>query len=118
LRTVFASADVGFEWNSRSEGDPEQPALLWEADPQLFAERYPDSGIKGSYGDQWPPPCLDYWVYVDPETETARLSLEGFPEPDRDLALTGDGALDGAMLAAVFASILRLEGPESDAPGR
>ena len=73
---VFASADVGFVWNLATFDDA-QPTLLWEADPERFAVRYPDSGIERSYGDQWPPPCIDYWVYVDPETMVARLSVEG-----------------------------------------
>jgi hypothetical protein len=110
--SVFAAAAVGFEWNSGSTWDTDHPALLWEADPLLFAARYPDSGIEDSYGDQWPAPCIDYWVYVDPDSSTAHLAVEGFSEPDRDLALSGDGARDGAMLAEVFASILRLDPPE------
>ena len=73
---VFASVDVGFVWH-RATFDAPQPTLLWEADPERFAARYPDSGIERSYGDQWPPPCIDHWVYVDPETMVARLSVEG-----------------------------------------
>jgi hypothetical protein len=115
--SVLVAADVGFEWNSSATYDPDHPALLWEADPLLFAARYPESGIERSYGDQWPAPCLDYWVYVDPVGRTARLSVEGFPEPDGLLSLTGDGARDGALLASVFAEILRLPPPHG-APGR
>ena len=67
-RDVFDAADVGFvrqiqvrrsgesAFASLSEmtGIAEEVALLWEADPELFAERYPDSGIVESYGEQWP----------------------------------------------------------------
>src|SRR6476660_9796187 len=74
---VFAWADVGFVWN-RATFYAVQPTLLWEADPEWFAARYPDSGIERSYGEQWPPPCIDYWVYVDPGTTVARHSVEGW----------------------------------------
>jgi hypothetical protein len=115
---VFAAAGVGFEWNASGEGDPEAPALLWEADPLLFAARYPDSGIEHAYGDQWPAPCLDYWVYVDPVARTAHLSIEGLPDPADDLPLTGDGVRDGALLASVFAEILGVPSPDRDEAAR
>lgn len=53
---VFASADVGFVRQIQSDpADGLVQALLWEADPLRFAERYPDSRIVDSYGDEWPP---------------------------------------------------------------
>lgn len=69
---VFQAADVGFQWNDMVF-DRDQPAMLWEADPARFALRYPDSGIELSYGDQWPPPCIDYWIYVEPTTMAAQV---------------------------------------------
>lgn len=107
---VFLAADAGFVWNDLLRFSPGRPTLLWEADPQRFAARYPDSGVAESYGDQWPPPCLDYWVYVEPQEMTARLSTEGWAVPDPTLPLTGDGSRDGAALAARFAAILRVPG--------
>ncbi len=104
---VFASADVGFVWN-RATFDAVQPTLLWEADPERFAARYPDSGIERSYGEQWPPPCIDYWVYVDPETMVARLSVEGWSVSEHIVELSGDGRTDGQLLATAFAAILRV----------
>jgi hypothetical protein len=102
---VFEAADAGFEWNTGHWSEA-HPAMLWEADPLRFAERYPDSGIEASYGDQWPAPCIDHWVYVDPSTTSARLSVEGFGVRDITVELTGDGVLDGNALAAAFAAIL------------
>lgn len=103
---VFAAADAGFEWNEHFDAD--RPTLLWEADPTRFAARYSDSRLERSYGDQWPPPCIDYWVYVDPVRMTARLSVEGWNLPDTTLDLTGDGAVDGQLVAAAFAAVLRV----------
>jgi len=106
---VFEAAGAGFRWNEKLVFDEQYPSLLWEADPSRFAARYPDSGIEQSYGDQWPPPCIDYWVYVDPRELTARLSVEGWnADSDGSLELTGDAALDGPCLAAAFAAILRV----------
>jgi hypothetical protein len=108
---VFASADVGFVWN-RGSYDATRPTLLWEANPERFAARYPDSGIERSYGEQWPPPCIDYWVYVDPATMVARLSVEGWNSRDQTIDLSGDGPSDGRLLATLFADILRVPKPE------
>ena len=89
-------------------------ALLWEADPHLFEERYPDSGIAESYGDQWPAHCIDFWVYVDGRKRRARTSTEGWgPDQDVDaLPLTGDGLKDGLAIGAVMARILRVSPPK------
>jgi hypothetical protein len=108
---VFAAADVGFEWNESFAFDRENPALLWEADPARFAARYPDSEIEEGYGEQWPPPCIDYWVYVDPVEMTARLSTEGWSGLNEAVSLTGDGSQDGHVMAARFGAILRVVPP-------
>jgi hypothetical protein len=109
---VFAAADVGFirQIQKSSEG----AALLWEADPQLFAARYPDSGIIESYGrDQWATvPCIDYWVYLDDGSSHARLSVDGWPNPEPVL-LTGDGAIDGLAIGTAMAQILRVPPPDA-----
>jgi hypothetical protein len=111
--SVLASAQVGFQWNDTTHFDGDTPALLWEADPQRFATRYPESGIERSYGDQWPPSCIDYWIYVDPATMTARLSVEGWNLSDTTVHLVGgDGTSDGQLLAATFASILGVSGEQ------
>ncbi|HEU4674463.1 MAG TPA: hypothetical protein VFS29_00630 [Motilibacteraceae bacterium] len=109
---VVAAADVGFVWNDFIAFDAAHPALLWEAEPARFAARYPDSRIEDSYGDQWPGvSCIDYWIYVDPVTMTARLSMEGWNGADTVVELTGDGAVDGRRLAAEFAHVLGVEVP-------
>ena len=112
---VFAAADVGFKRRVRAEPRRGIVSLLWEADPERFAARYPESGIVESYGDQWPQvTCIDFWVYVDGPARQARTSTEGWSS-DQDepaLALTGDGARDGLLIAAVMAGILRVSPPK------
>jgi hypothetical protein len=117
---VFAAADCGFEWNgSGYQRDPDGHvhSLLWEAGPELFAERYPDSGVIESYGEEnWPPPCIDYWIYVEPTTGTAELSVEGWSDWRDPIPLSGDGDVDGRTLATRFAAILRVSPPADPAP--
>jgi hypothetical protein len=109
---VFTAADVGFVRQPSSDyGSDVVPALFWEAEPARFAQRYPDSGIVRSYGDQWPAPCIDYWVYVDAAAGQARLSVEGWSLGQLSMDLTGDGARDGLALAEAFARILRVPPP-------
>jgi hypothetical protein len=110
---VFASADVGFVWN-KSNFVADRPTLLWEADPKRFSARYPDSGIEHSYGDQWPPPCIDYWVYIDPAAMVARLSVEGWNGRDQTVDLSGYGFSDGQLLATSFAAILGVPPPDEE----
>jgi hypothetical protein len=109
---VFAAADVGFERQISEEPGLGVTAMLWEADPHLFEEKYPDSGIAESYGDQWPAPCIDFWVYVDGRRRQARTSTEGCADQDVDaLPLTGDGVKDGVAIGSVMACILRVSPP-------
>ena len=108
---VMARADVGFVRQVMTGDGGHVHALLWEAEPLRFAERYPDSRIVESYGDQWPPPCIDYWVYVDPRLSRAELSFEGWSEDPDDVGLTGHGALDGVTLGTVFARVLGVPPP-------
>ncbi|MBO0846332.1 MAG: hypothetical protein J2P22_13050 [Nocardioides sp.] len=107
---VFMATDVGFVWNRHVSFDEEHPSLLWEADPVLFAARYPESRIEEGYGDQWPPPCIDYWIHINPADMTARLSMEG--GRDETVTLTGDASEDGRLLAEEFARSLRVAPPQ------
>jgi hypothetical protein len=109
---VYAAADVGFVRQISRDGDTVK-AILWEAKPVEFARRYPDSGIVGSYGDQWPPPCIDYWVYLDAEAMEAQFSVEGWSGPDEVVPLSGDGEADGLAIASAMARILRVPPPAS-----
>jgi hypothetical protein len=68
----------------------------------------PDSGIEHSDGDQWPPPWIDYWIYVDPAKMVARLSVEGWNGGDQIVDVSGHGPLDGQLLATAFAAFLRV----------
>lgn len=107
---VFEAADVGFARQVMRDGDAVQ-SILWEAEAVEFAERYPDSGIIESYGDQWPAPCIDYWVYVDSDDGTAHLSVEGWGLTEKAVPLSGDGAADGRAIASIMAGILRVPPP-------
>lgn len=114
---VFEAADVGFV-RQLAWGDLDQQvvaAILWEADPQRFADRYPDSGVIESYGAaQWPDVhCIDYWLYVEHDPPRARLSVEGWNTPELRLDLDGRGAVDGPRIAAEFARILRVRAPRA-----
>lgn len=112
---VFAAADVGFERQIHEERRHGVTALLWEADPQLFEKKYPDSGIAETYGDQWPDThCIDFWVYIDGRRRQARTSTEGWTAgQDVDaLPLTGDGVEDGLAIGDVMARILRVAPPK------
>jgi len=109
---VCESAQVGFTRQIHEEQGRGVTALLWEADPLLFAERYLESGIVESYGlDQWPPPCIDHWVYIDAESREARFSVEGAGPDDDVVHLTGDGLHDGRAIGQVLARLLRVPGP-------
>ncbi len=106
---VFEAADVGFTQNQRGPS-----AFLWEADPERFAARYPDSGIVESYGSGWSSaPCIDYWIYVETDRGQARLSVEGWNLVGLVVELSGNGELDGAALADVFARILGVRSPRA-----
>lgn len=107
LDALFGRAAAGF-----SRSTPAQPRdgvvedMLWEADPLSFAERYPDSGIHAAYGEQWPPPCIDYWVYVDAELRQALISTEGWSAKPQPVHLTGNGPSDARRIGVILAVIL------------
>lgn len=112
---IFEAADVGFvrQLQYADEQQSQVDALLWEADPRRFAQRYPDSGIVETYGEQqWPGVhCIDYWVYVDHANHRCRLSAEGWSLPELWLDLRGHGEADGAAIADTFARILAVPSP-------
>ena len=111
---ICESANVGFVRQISTDAEGGVRALLWEAEPVLFADRYPDSGIVDSYGpEQWPPPCIDYWIYLDPESCAARFSVEGLEPDDVRVQLTGVGDQDGRLLGQVLSRILRVAGPSA-----
>lgn len=107
LDALFDSTNAGFTRSS-----PEQPMpgvvddMFWEANPIRFAERYPGSGIVESYGDQWPAPCIDYWIYVDVHAGVATLSTEGWSVDRQEVRLSGIGDEDADRLHQRLARIL------------
>jgi hypothetical protein len=56
--------------------------------------------------EQWPPPCIDYWIYVDGEAQQARISVKGWSPRDEVLDLSGDGVRDGLSIGDSVARIL------------
>ncbi len=112
---IFEAADVGFVGQVGYAGDQRQEvvSLLWEADPQRFADRYPESGIVETYGEgQWRGVhCIDFWVNLDLPNRRCRLSVEGWNLPELWLGLRGVGAWDGPAIADTFARILGVLSP-------
>ncbi|MCE1177718.1 MAG: hypothetical protein LWW86_01600 [Micrococcales bacterium] len=110
LDAVFAAADAGF---SRSAPQDPAPArlepMLWETDAGSFLARYPDSGIRASYGEQWPPPCIDYWVEVTEASTHAVLSVEGWSAQIDPIPLTGAGEEDAVHIADALATVLGVD---------
>ena len=67
----------GFEFNSVSRTGDGEVAVLFEADAESFVRSHPGLGIQESYGEQWPPPCLDLWLKFD-HGEPVEISFEVF----------------------------------------
>lgn len=112
---VFAAADVGFlrqEMPESGDVGAVVRSVLWEADAELFDAKYPGAGMRASYGEQqWPPPCIDYWLYLDEWPENARISVEGWGFPEVVLRLHGHPGFDAMSISAVFAKVLEVPMP-------
>ena len=108
LQPVFD--EDGSDWSFAGISDP-PTALLWEASPTAFVARHPDAGIEDAYHQPASAiPCLDYWVYLDQGGPGhVELSWEGWAFPWAPVPITGDGDLDGRMLAALLRAHLRLD---------
>lgn len=104
---VFQAADVGFVRQLLTSKDGDIAGVLWEADPERFAARYPDSGIVESYGEeQWPQvACIDYWLHLEEDPPRGRISCEGWNLDDNTLELTGDAG-DAELIAEIYRHIL------------
>ncbi|MCW2759063.1 MAG: hypothetical protein JWO46_2809 [Nocardioidaceae bacterium] len=105
---IFRAADVGFSHQlATGSVSGRVRAILWEADPVRFVEKYPHSGVKESYGDQWADVhCLDYWLSFD-EPGRILVSIEGWNFRDVSLELD-EGGLFALGLAALFARVLQV----------
>jgi len=108
---VFESSDVGFVRQFSLSRPDHVSAILWEAEPLRFAAKYPDSRVQEAYGNQWPPHCIDQWLYFEPELAQVRLSLEGWDLPEIHVPVTGHGGGDGVAIAHVLARILAVPAP-------
>ena len=104
---VFASADVGFVWN-QATFDAAQPTLLWEADPERFAARYPDSGIERSYGDQVAASLHRLLGVRRPRDARGSALGRGLERLGAHLRAERRWWPDGQLLATAFAAILRV----------
>jgi hypothetical protein len=71
-------APYGLEFNSMSQEEDGVTAILFEADPESFVRAYPGLGIEDSYGDHWPPPCLDLWLKFDQHGDPIEIAFEVF----------------------------------------
>ncbi|MFN8137558.1 MAG: hypothetical protein U0R79_08315 [Propionicimonas sp.] len=72
-------APFGLEFNSvTTSEDDDVTAVLFEADPESFARAYPGLGIEESYGDGWPPACLDLWLKFDRHGDPVEAEFEVF----------------------------------------
>jgi hypothetical protein len=109
---VFQLADVGFDGRFSLDGATVS-AFLWEAEPRRFVERYPDSDVIESYGEeQWPDvTCIDYWIYVDADRGCCRVSAQGWNLSEFSVDATGNGDVDGMRLAGLLARILAVPWP-------
>lgn len=110
---IFDAARVGFQCQIIGLDESNSVrGLLWEADPALFAARFPDSGIAETYGDDWEnTSCIDYEVTVDESAQQLVLAVEGWNLPEMRLAASGKGQRDGARLADLLARILGVRSP-------
>jgi hypothetical protein len=71
-------APYGFQFNSVTETDDGEVAVLFEAEPESFVRAHPGLGIDDSYGTHWPPACLDLWLKFDPHGDPVEISFEVF----------------------------------------
>ena len=111
---IFEAANVDFTRQISLADDGTVNTLLWEADPGLFAQTYPESGIIESYGDQWPQVgCIDFWVYAEHEKRQCRLSVEGWNLPDLVLPFAGSKRMHACSIADTFARILGVQSPRA-----
>ncbi len=116
---------TGFTWNESghsTQADGRVSSVLYEAAPLDFVSRYPDSRLQDSYGDQWPPPCVDLWLKFDWDEKRTDLDLEGFDVDGRlqslghaavairATRLTDDADEDARMIATALALVLGVPG--------
>ena len=121
---------AGFAWNESGlvvGRDGRVEAVLYEARPLDFMRRYPHSDLQASYGDDWPPPCVDLWLKFHHQPGRVEIDLEGLDVEDelssagqqglaaRATRLTDDPDQDGRMIAAALAVALQVAGPDAAA---
>jgi hypothetical protein len=73
LADELAPFGLGF---AAVQDNPEETAILFEAEPRSFVRSFGAVDVEESYGDQWPPACLDLWVKVDPRGDVVEVSFE------------------------------------------
>jgi hypothetical protein len=78
--------------------NPDETAILFETEPRSFVRSFGAVDVEESYGDQWPPACLDLWVKVDPRGDVVEVSFEIWD-------LLADAAGSDPVLAARLGSL-------------
>lgn len=117
-------APYGFQFNSVTENEDAEVAVLFEAEPESFVRTNPGLGIEDSYGTQWPPPCLDLWVKFDRHGEAVEISFEVFdllawaasadPELHGRLGSVDDPAAHAVAVGEALGRVLEQERPHLD----
>ncbi|MEA4943958.1 MAG: hypothetical protein VB080_05900 [Propionicimonas sp.] len=69
-------APFGFDFNTVQDEAEGGRAVLFETDAESFARRYPWTDIDASYGQEWPPPCLDLWIKIDDHGDLTEITFE------------------------------------------
>ena len=73
LADELAPFGLGF---AAVQENPEETAVLFEAEPQSFVRSFGAVDVEDSYGEQWPPACLELRVQVGPRGDVVEVSFE------------------------------------------
>ncbi|HRA75684.1 MAG TPA: hypothetical protein PLE12_05565 [Propionicimonas sp.] len=73
LADELAPFGLGF---AAVQENPEETAVLFEAEPQSFVRSFGAVDVEDSYGEQWPPASLELRVQVGPRGDVVEVSFE------------------------------------------
>ncbi|MDF8265597.1 hypothetical protein [Luteipulveratus flavus] len=99
-------ADVGFTAQDIHDEHGAVTAIMWQANPQRYAERYPDSAIVDSYGSQWPEVRdINCTLKLDESPHAVGLAIEGWGLPEVFVRVDQRGDRDGVQIANLLSRI-------------